>query len=153
MLFLSFFSIFIFQSRLSVYLTHSPAGTSVQDILHWKQVGIPGVQLCLCKISIRKICASHEAPLCKPFLNRKRQSVYKSELFTNLICPSPEVLGSFRSLCVCVLLLSTLGQIVRVLTKQQLGLTFLSFPPSPFCQFFIESQIYFISVLLHTVRF
>lgn len=24
-------------SRLSVYLTHSPAGTSVQDILHWKQ--------------------------------------------------------------------------------------------------------------------
>ncbi|XP_042637355.1 lysosomal acid lipase/cholesteryl ester hydrolase [Orycteropus afer afer] len=32
-------------SRVDVYTSHSPAGTSVQNMMHWGQVGSPGVQL------------------------------------------------------------------------------------------------------------
>lgn len=38
-----FFNMFILQSRVPVYITHSPAGTSVQNMIHWRQVGIPRV--------------------------------------------------------------------------------------------------------------
>lgn len=31
-------NLFTLQSRLDVYLAHSPAGTSVQNMLHWAQV-------------------------------------------------------------------------------------------------------------------
>lgn len=30
----------LLQSRANVYVAHSPAGTSVQNILHWSQVGM-----------------------------------------------------------------------------------------------------------------
>lgn len=44
MLFLFFISMYL-QSRISVYVTHAPAGTSVQNMIHWAQVGVPEVRL------------------------------------------------------------------------------------------------------------
>lgn len=61
-------STFFLQSRMSVYVTHSPAGTSVQNMIHWSQVGIPEGPWDLCQISVRKILASPDGPLCQPFL-------------------------------------------------------------------------------------
>ena len=49
--FILYFHVFILQSRVAVYATHTPAGTSVQNMLHWSQVRIPGVQWGVCGTS------------------------------------------------------------------------------------------------------
>ena len=41
-IFILYSHIFILQSRVPVYATHNPAGTSVQNMIHWSQVGISG---------------------------------------------------------------------------------------------------------------
>ena len=43
-IFILYSHIFILQSRVPVYATHSPAGTSVQNMIHWSQVGISGAR-------------------------------------------------------------------------------------------------------------
>lgn len=38
----------LLQSRANVYVAHSPAGTSVQNILHWSQVSMKQCSLKTC---------------------------------------------------------------------------------------------------------
>lgn len=83
----TYFSVFILQSRVPVYISHSPAGTSVQNILHWAQVGVLGA---------RRGLPTIPSPSCPP------QSRSASRV---ALVSCPRVLGSWH--CATVLLASS----------------------------------------------